>query len=364
MKKYDIGILTFWNVPNYGTFAQAYALQKTLEMIAPGKKVVQISHLDDLHYSFYYDKKKYFRKYRPWKKAFWKSFLVKNNSGREKLFLNAYDLIPHTETITQTNSNDYEFEKVILGSDIVWDYSIEAFNNDHMLFGGGIKGEINSYAASFGTVKENDIIPTYVRESIKAMNHISVRDENSAKIVEKLVGYRPEIDLDPVWLWDFRSDSNIVVPKQEDYLLVYGQDFTEKFIENIRKYANKNSLKIVALDCNNDSYSWCDYLVKQEELTPFEWIGYFMGANAIATSTFHGLTFGLLFNKKIAFCKTEFIMAKIEVLLEELGILELYKNVDDVEGMLDYNWNYVTINQIISEKKNRSLDYLKKVCNE
>ncbi len=27
--KYDVGILTFWNVPNYGTFAQAYALQKS-----------------------------------------------------------------------------------------------------------------------------------------------------------------------------------------------------------------------------------------------------------------------------------------------------------------------------------------------
>ena len=31
MKKYDIGILTFWNVPNYGAFMQAYALQKVLE---------------------------------------------------------------------------------------------------------------------------------------------------------------------------------------------------------------------------------------------------------------------------------------------------------------------------------------------
>ena len=30
---YDVGILTFWNVPNYGTFAQAYALQKFIHAL-------------------------------------------------------------------------------------------------------------------------------------------------------------------------------------------------------------------------------------------------------------------------------------------------------------------------------------------
>ena len=34
-----------------------------------------------------------------------------------------------------------------------------------------------------------------------------------------------------------------------------------------------NSLN--SLDCNNDNYSWCDITVRQCDLTPFEWIGYF-----------------------------------------------------------------------------------------
>ena len=49
MKKYDIGILTFWKVPNYGTYAQAYALQKVLEYINPTRDVKQIAHLDKKH---------------------------------------------------------------------------------------------------------------------------------------------------------------------------------------------------------------------------------------------------------------------------------------------------------------------------
>ena len=49
--KYDIGIQTFWNVPNYGTFAQAYALQKVLQDINKDKDVRQIAHLDQHHFN-------------------------------------------------------------------------------------------------------------------------------------------------------------------------------------------------------------------------------------------------------------------------------------------------------------------------
>ena len=45
-----------------------------------------------------------------------------------------------------------------------------------------------------------------------------------------------------------------------------------------------------------------DVLIHQSDLTPFEWIGLFRYSSAIATSTFHGLTFSLIFNKKMAFC--------------------------------------------------------------
>ena len=41
------------------------------------------------------------------------------------------------------------------------------------MFGDGIKADvINSYAASFGTVKKGSEIPEYVDKSIKKMKHI------------------------------------------------------------------------------------------------------------------------------------------------------------------------------------------------
>ena len=93
MKKYDIGILTFWNVPNYGTFAQAYALQKVIQSLCPNKNVRQIAHLYEKHFDFYFNHKRYLRSYPIWKKAFWKSFLVTNadTNGKKKIFFDAYD---------------------------------------------------------------------------------------------------------------------------------------------------------------------------------------------------------------------------------------------------------------------------------
>lgn len=52
MKK--IGIYTFWNVPNYGCFLQAYALQKQIQLLNNNIEVKQIGYLNKKHYDNYY----------------------------------------------------------------------------------------------------------------------------------------------------------------------------------------------------------------------------------------------------------------------------------------------------------------------
>lgn len=367
MNNYDIGILTFWNVPNYGTYAQSYALQKVIEKLS-NYDVRQINHLDKHHYNYYYNKKLFYKELKKYKIQYWKNRFKKFeiNNKREEIFLDSYEWIPHTVEITYENVGNFEFKKIFLGSDIVWDFTIEQFNNDPLLFGNCFKGEINSYAASFGTVKENQKIPKYVIDGILKMKNISVRDEKSANIIKHITGQNVDIVLDPVWLWDFSYDNNIVYPNEDNYILIYGQDFTDEFIENLIEYAQKHKLKTIALDCNNDSYKWCDVLIKQEDLNPMEWMGYFFKSSIVATSTFHGLTFGLLFNKKLAFCKTDFILAKVEGLLRELGIYDLFDDSSNVQKMLEFDWNkqYKLINEIVNNKKEKSINYIKKCLEE
>lgn len=361
--KYGIGIQTFWDVPNYGTFAQAYALQKALQAINYNKDVRQIAHLDQHHFNFYFNKKEYMREFPIWRKKFWKSFLIKEKQPdvKEKLFLDAYKSIPHTEYIDNNNIHNFSFDKIFLGSDIIWDFTVEPFNNDPMLFGIGFNGEINSFATSFGTVSADSKIPKYVETAIKKMKHISVRDEKSAEIVRRITGTYPTIVLDPTWLWDFNTDDNIIKPTENNYILVYGQDFTKEFIKNLVDYAKKQENIIIALDCNDDHYEWCDKMIGQAKLSPFEWIGYFKYANAVATSTFHGITLSLIFNKRLSFCKTDFVMAKVDKFLKEIGLFDLYdKNQNNVKKMFEHNFKYSIINEIIRQKREKSIEFLRR----
>lgn len=68
----------------------------------------------------------------------------------------------------------------------------------------------------------------------------------------------------------------------------------------------------------------------------------------------------VIFNKKIAFCKTEFIIAKIGHLLKQLGIYNLFEDKEDVYTMFDYNWDYKFINEYISKSKGKSIEFLRK----
>ena len=242
---------------------------------------------------------------------------------------------------------------------------MDVFNNDPLLFGVGFHAEVNAYAASFGTVSSDANLPDYVLKALKNMRYISVRDKKSAAVVERLTGKRPKVVLDPTWLWNFNEDRNVIKPKEEGYILVYGQDFTPDFINNLCTYAKVSKRRIIALDCNNDHYGWCDEMISQKDLTPFQWLGYFKYAAVVATSTFHGITFSLIFNKNFAFCKTSFIMAKVDQFLKELNLFELFdKDENDVFGMLNHDFNYPLINKIIEKKKEESLAFLCMACNK
>ena len=363
MNSYQTGILTFWNVPNYGTFIQAYALQKTVEMLTSKSTVHQIAYLHPTHFDFYYSMtgNQKFTSLSFYKQLLHNLLLDHSRRDRKSQFLNAYRTIPHTSEFGRKDLARAKFDTVILGSDIIWDFSFSIFGNDPYLFGVGLNTNKKiAYSASFGTIKPDDDFPSYVKEGLSQLEHISVRDQNSAQIIQRLCGFTPTITLDPVWLWDFNNDPNIETPEYQNYIAVYGQDFTQEFIENLIQYAKHANKTLICLDCNDDNPDWCDVLIKQQDMSPYQWLGFFKNAECIATSTFHGLTFGLLFNKRTAFCKTPFIMAKAELLLTELDLYDLFLKDNDVAAMLNHSWDYQSINQVIQKKRADSLSFLRR----
>lgn len=366
MKK--IGIYTFWNVPNYGGFLQAYSLQKAIENYIEESDVLQFSYLDIAHYQAYYGL---------WPHG-WKWLLNPscirdvlhrfiNPSKRDVLmkFLQYYDtMIPHTKEKTLYEIENKEFDAIVLGSDIVWDYSIDFFNHDVHLFGNRLNSEnIVSYAASFGTVTSETKVPQYVLDGLENMKAISVRDMNSVELVRQYTGREAEWVIDPTFLIDFDMDEHIQDPGLDDYIVVYGSNFTNELIAGAREYADVHRCKLICLDSFDDSFQWCDRHIAQDEMDPFKWCSYFKYAKAVFTCTYHGLMFGIIFRKPIIFNPTPFIMAKADYFIQYLGLKDVLVDKKSFVEKIMWDWDYDKIQLHIEELKNKSIAYLKESLN-
>lgn len=359
-----LGILTFWNVPNYGAFMQAYALQKVLDKRYRDFVVKQIPHLNRRHFDMYYSNS-IKNRFSNWfiNPHFYIELLKSKSKNCEvesiKKFLDYYRLIPNFENYYQKGINNIELDTLVLGSDIIWDYTVPFFGKDAYLFGCGINAKHKiSYAPGCGSVKDGFFVPDYVVKGLRELEAISVRDENSAKIVKKITKKDVTIVLDPTLLWDFLNDPNIIKPKEDNYIIVYGSFFTDKMIKEAKEYSRSKNMKLICLSSLDDTFEWCDQVISLDRMTPFEWVGYFKYAKVVMTCTYHGLLFSLIFKKRIVFNMSEFIWNKSQSFINELELKEVLMDSYSFEEKVNWDWNYHNIDSRLKKMKERSYAFL------
>ena len=363
MKK--IGILSSWSVPNYGSFWQMYALQQAAADLCPEAEVRQIAYLHRTHYGMYYDLFWKPNGHWPVSRYFYKCLLQRLTHYDElketRKFLSYYEAIPHTEPLQGDDLKRFHFDAVLLGSDIIWDYSIEAFGHDPFLFGVGIDSKvIGSYAPSFGTVKKDRTPPDYVVQGLKRLKHISVRDQNSADLVKQYTGKEAEVVIDPTFLIDFDRIQQIYRREEAPYIVVYGSHFSEALIQGAVDYAKAHGLKLICLDSGCDRFDWCDEVIRQKDLDPFAWVSYFKYADSIFTCTYHGLMFGLIFAKPLIFSPTQFILDKASSLIRYLELeIPLVGGAKSFQEKREWDWDHAAIGGRLDALRERSMSFLR-----
>ena len=352
-------------VINYGSFLQAYGLRKLIKSInnveidfidiIPGRiletnRVARIEKIKNIFIAV--TKGIFFEK-------------IKNRIFIQKLrkqFQN--DFFPFLN-LNSENNKKY-FSSVVIGSDEVFHCTQNASwgFSTHLL--GDVKNSQNvfSYAASFGATTYDDIRNTgvlnEVKENLSKLNAISVRDSNSKLIIEKILGKSPELHLDPVLISDFEEEINLSknIYFDEKFLIVYsysGRIKDKKEIANIKRFAEKNNLKIYTIFCQ---YKWADKKLIPE--TPFQLLKIFRMAEYVISDTFHGSIFSIISHKKFCTLVRESNKEKMTSLLERFG-LEKHAvfNSDDLEDKISMNIDYEHIDEIRNFERNRSLVYLR-----
>lgn len=349
-----IGIMSMQRIRNYGSFLQAYALKKIIESL--GKDVEFI----DYKYEKTLISEKKELKSKILKNINIIQFLKKRKAI--KRFANVYDndFLPLLGIGNKNYNKD--IDTLVIGSDEVFNclqpYPVGYSRN---LFGYEFDNiPVISYAACFGhttleELKKYNIIDE-ISKLLKKFKSISVRDENSEKIITELINEKPEIHLDPVLIYDFNDRKKVQVDL-ENYIIVYAYPgrLNKQEEKYIKKFAKKHNKKILSLG----SYQRiADYI---KIVNPLEIFSYFEKADFVITDTFHGSIFAI--KTKTNFCTIirNSNNNKLNDLLSRLNLeSRKLKNIKNIENLYNIKTDFNKTDILLDAERKRTINYLKK----
>jgi len=340
-----IGILTFHDGINYGAFSQVYALKSYLKRCGYDCRVINYKSIG-------FTKREYavFLNPRlPAKRIITHAIkILQFKKAQRKLSLTR-------RIFKQEGLKAVSFDIIIIGSDEVWNCGSDLIGYDPVYFSEGLAANrIVSYAASFGSVENSESIPLHLRDCLSRIDCISVRDDNSLKIMNALFGNKPiQIVLDPTFLTNLTEEA--ILPKAKDYILIYGF-FDENMIKNILDYARASGKTTVSTSYN---HPWCD--VSIDTLSPYEWLGYFVNCHCVVTTMYHGALLSIQNHKEFCMYKTEYRKHKIGSLLNELGLSDRWIDEDRcLETVFEKKIDYSNVDIQVGKKRKQSEIFLAK----
>lgn len=357
-----VGILSMQRVLNYGSLLQAYALKKSIERLGHECSFLDIEKGIQLkcHTEGKNPEKRSVKTLV--QKLETEGIKIVNNYLHHKRYRSRFrtDFLPLLG-ITEETITEKQFDIVVIGSDEVFNFVQHSdWGFSKQLFGHGISAKkVITYAASFGWTTLNDVlqygVASDLKQAIKNLSNISIRDENSYKIIKFLTNREPAIHLDPTFIYNFEPE----LPKTShysDYIALYSyRGRTDSKIEKkaIRKFAAANKKNIYSLGFY---HAWCD---KNLLVDPFEFLNLFKNAAYVVTDTFHGTVFSIIFQKRFCTIVRKSNSEKISYLLKQFELQDrIASSVAQIDDILQTPINYSPVNRILDKKREESITYL------
>ncbi|MCM1070754.1 MAG: polysaccharide pyruvyl transferase family protein [[Clostridium] fimetarium] len=361
----SVGILSMQEVPNYGSFLQAYALRRMVEAVGVSKcSFIGIERGDALVKPPVVTLTKPQRIARKLSRLYREGlpFILKSRELAADYYNSFTDNIAF---LPPAKASD-EFDVAVIGSDEVfnccqpswWGFTEQLF--------GKVKNahKVITYAASFGHTTLDDLntygVSQIVARNLRGIASISVRDENSALIVEKLTDRKPQMHIDPVLAYGYSAeiDAYTSAPLDKDYIVVYsyGNRITDKEeAAAIRRYAKTHKKKLVAI---MGLYPWCDVLVAPK--SPFEVLRWFKYASGVVTDTFHGTIFSAITHRPFVTLIRESNKNKLTSLLETIGQEQRQLIAPAfLSNVMDVPINFKSMDERLSVLRTKSYEYLR-----
>lgn len=370
-----VGIISMQRVCNNGSFLQAYGLKKLIESL--GHEVIFVDYeVGKPIIQSFADKKTYYKlklrnsiiklfltcKWLRWVLPEGYKQIIREREGYKKI-------IKQYLNITDKTNYHSMVDVIVIGSD-------EVFNCTQInpevgfspeLFGANQKADkVITYAASFGNTtlqKLKDLgLTENIKQYLKELSSISVRDRNSESVVYNLLGSKPEVNLDPVLMYDFMptiEDKKL----RKDYIVVYAyrSRITAEEAAEIKAFAKQQGKKLISVSGQLD---FCDEHIV---VNPFECLNVYRHADYVITDTFHGTIFSIINRKKFVTLirkskgSSYGNQEKLQDLLNRLGLQERSYSYDSdkLSERILSDIDYESVFKIINTERTHTMDYLK-----
>jgi len=365
-----IKTITCHEVYNYGASLQEYALLKVLEDLGHDVEAVHYKP-DYLSNQFKLDRVSPKYKSFPIKYI----YLLAKLPGRFKALKRKRAFDTFSKKFIKTGEKVYtnneelkvnlpEADAYICGSDQIWNSFFPNGKDPafYLDFVPPSKLKI-SYAASFAIDKISEDLKPFVKEKVKRINHVSVRETSGITILEGL-GIKNAVQvLDPVFLLSAKYwETTFVKPINENYILVYDFDSNPLIKKIAIKLKKEKGFKIYTVN-KNIKYADKNFYLEGPEC--FLSLVYHSQFNI--TNSFHAIAFSLIFEKQfVVVNRNEEINTRMRDLLGLVNLSHLLvkeNEFDNSKFVLNPINSFVKINELLDESIERSKNFLKSALN-
>lgn len=326
------GIVTFHRAQNLGAVLQAYALCKYMN-----GNICETELID------YYPNNSITNKTYGLHRAMHaiKAMLLYSKEKNKKLKANKFAEFAKDYRLSQKKyygdaeilANPPAYDVLISGSDQILNTTLTG-NSTAFYLAFATDTKRISYASSFGRSEVTDAEKSLIRTYLPQFSSLSVREAGGADIIEKEIGIKPQLVVDPVFLLSREEWAAMATPRKDEkqYVLVYAMEDTpqlRKGIEIARRQFQTLPLKVIL----GGRFKFDIDGAIDEACGPKEFLSYILNAECVVTNSFHGSAFSIIFEKQFICVSHSQRNARLENLANIIGSKDRLINAEYYEEL-------------------------------
>lgn len=356
-----IGILTFHRACNYGAVLQTYALQKAIASFNVQCEIIdyRCEAIEKTYKNFYihsYSLKGFISAIIHYPLRLIRNIIFKRFIKR---FLKLSNI-----SYNRNNIQKMKYDKFVVGSDQVWNENITDGDPTFYLDFVYDHAKKISYAASFGSSAIDLEKQKKYLHYLSSFNSISVRECDSSKMLELLLGRKIHWLLDPVFLHSAEYWEKFVLPKNDknEYIFVYSlhEKKTYRYADYLAKISG---LKIITIPnyLNIGVKAYRNYFAGINQF-----LTYIKHARYIITDSFHATAYAIIFHKNVNVVLREGSPGNNRLLsLMKLFNMEHKIINDDNYGELTSQIDYSVVDEIKEKEIKKAMSFVQQnICGE